>query len=257
MTVELSFFSDQYAILTLNRQDALNALQFRMLAQISQAIDEVAQSPARGLIVVGAGPKAFCAGADITELMDRDLTAQRDGALLGQQAFNKLARLAIPSVAVLHGYAFGGGLELAMACTFRIATRKAKMGLPEIKLGLIPGYGGTQRLPRLVGEGRALELIMSGRAIDGAEAERIGLVNQLVEGDDPVELGRQYLAPFLAFSGCASRFAREAVQRALATTLDEGLRIEADLSTLAYQTRDAAEGMKAFIEKREPEFKDG
>jgi len=255
MSIELTF-SGQYAVITLNRPDAMNALQFQMLRRISQAADEISGSPARGLIIVGNGPKAFCAGADIRELMDRDLTMQRDGALLGQLAFNKLAKLPIPSVAVLHGYAFGGGLELAMACTFRIATRKAKMGLPEIKLGLIPGYGGTQRLPRLVGEARALELIMSGRTIDGTEAEHIGLVNALVEGDDPVALGQSYLAQYMRFSRCASRFAREAVQRALATSLDEGLLIEADLSTLAYQTRDAAEGMQAFVDKREPEFKD-
>jgi enoyl-CoA hydratase len=249
-------FSGQYAILTLNRPDALNALQFRMLQEVAQAIDEVATSPARALIVTGAGTKAFCAGADIKELMDRSLAAQREGALLGQRAFSKLAALPIPSVAVIHGYAFGGGLELAMACTFRIATNRAKMGLPEIKLGLIPGYGGTQRLPRLIGEARALELIMSGRTIDAIEAERIGLVNQLVEGEDPVELGKSYLWQYLSFSRCASQFAREAVQRSLCTTLDEGLRIEADLSTLAYQTRDAAEGMLAFVEKRQPEFKD-
>jgi len=255
MSVQLTF-SDQYAILTLNRPEALNALHFGMLREISRTIDEIAVSKVRALIVTGAGPKAFCAGADIKELMDRGLAEQREGALLGQRAFSKLGALSIPSVAVIHGYAFGGGLELAMGCTFRIATGKAKMGLPEIKLGLIPGYGGTQRLPRLVGEGRALELVMSGRTVDAAEAERIGLVNQLVEGDDPVELGKAYLTPYLAFSRCASQFAREAVQRGLATTIDEGLRIEADLSTLAYQTQDAVEGMQAFVEKRQPEFKD-
>src|SRR5690606_26188635 len=145
------------------------------------------------------------------------------GAELGQNAFARLAALPIPSVAVIHGYAFGGGLELAMACTFRIATARAKMGLPEIKLGLIPGYGGTQRLPRLVGEARAKALVMSGRTIDALEAERIGLVNEIVEGDDPVALGQTYLAQFTAFSKCASLFAREAVERALATPLAEGL----------------------------------
>jgi enoyl-CoA hydratase len=130
------------------------------------------------------------------------------------------------------------------------------MGLPEIKLGLIPGYGGTQRLPRLVGEARAAELVMSGRTIEAQEADRIGLVNQLVDGEDPLELGKAFLSQFITFSKCASTFAREAVQRGMSTTLDEGLRIEADLSTLAYQTKDAEEGMRAFVEKRLPEFKD-
>lgn len=255
MAVELSF-SGQYAVLTLNRPEALNALRFSMLEEIARVADTIAASPARALIVTGAGPKAFCAGADIKELMGRDILAQRRGAELGQNAFARLAALSIPSVAVIHGYAFGGGLELAMACTFRIATPQAKMGLPEIKLGLIPGYGGTQRLPRLVGEARAKALVMSGRTIDASEAEHIGLVNEIVEGDDPVALGQAYLAQFTAFSKCASLFAREAVERALATPLAEGLRIESDLSTLAYQTHDANEGMRAFVEKRTPEFKD-
>ena len=143
-----------------------------------------------------------------------------------------------------------------MACTFRVATPKAKMGLPEIKLGLIPGYGGTQRLPRLVGEARALEMIMSGKTIDAAEAERIGLVNRVVESADPIAIGCEYAEQFIGFSRGAQLFAREAIQRALAVPLAEGLRIEADLSTLAYQTADAREGMQAFIDKRAPNFKD-
>src|SRR6266702_2837688 len=139
------------AYITLNRPEALNALNFGLLEDLSSAFDEIARSDARALVMTGSGEKSFCAGADIHELMDRDLVAQRDGALFGQSVFTKLDRLRMPSIAVIHGYAFGGGLELAMACTFRIATAKAKLGLPEIKLGLIPGYGGTQRLPRLVG----------------------------------------------------------------------------------------------------------
>lgn len=255
MAIEIKY-AGPYAVLTLNRPDALNALQFTMIEALSYALDQVAASDARALIVTGAGPKAFCAGADIKELMDRDLMAQRLGAHLGQRTFAKLAALRIPSVAVLHGYAFGGGLELAMACTFRIATVKARMGLPEIKLGLIPGYGGTQRLPRLVGEARATELVMSGRTVDAIEAERWGLVNRVVPEGEPVELGKAFMADFVGYSRCASLFAREAVARGMATTLDEGLDIEADLSTLAYQTADAAEGMRAFLQKRTPEFKD-
>lgn len=255
MSIELEF-SGPFAVLTLNRPDALNALQFAMIEALSDALDRVAASNARALVVVGAGPKSFCAGADIKELMDRTLMDQRGGAQLGQQTFAKLAALPITSVAVLHGYAFGGGLELAMACTFRIATNSARMGLPEIKLGLIPGYGGTQRLPRLVGEARATELVLSGRTIDATEAERWGLVNRIMETGDPAELGKEFLSEFIAYSKCASLFAREAVQRGMETTLEAGLAIEADLSTLAYRTADAAEGMRAFVAKRTPEFND-
>ncbi|MBE2967012.1 enoyl-CoA hydratase/isomerase family protein [Burkholderia cepacia] len=244
------------AYITLNRPEALNALSFEVLQELSDALDRVAASDARALVVTGHGEKAFCAGADIRELMGRDLVSERDGALLGQATFAKLDRLRIPSIAVIHGYAFGGGLELAMACTFRIATAKAKVGLPEIKLGLIPGYGGTQRLPRLVGQARALDIVMSGRTVGAEEAERIGLVNCLVEDGDPRTLGAEYAQRYIGFSKCASLFAREAVCRAADIELYEGLRVEADLSTLAYRTQDAAEGMRAFVEKRPPVFKD-
>ena len=255
MSMELTF-EDSYALLRLNRPQALNALQFDMIEAFAKAIDQVATSSARALVITGAGPKAFCAGGDIKELMDRSLKEQREGAQMGQGAFDKLGKLAIPSVAVIHGYAFGGGLELALACTFRIATERARLGLPEIKLGLIPGYGGTQRLPRLIGQARALEMVMSGRTIDAKDAERWGLVNRIVEGENPVELGKQFMSEFIGYGLCASQFAREAVVRGLETTLDAGLDIEADLSTLAYQTADAIEGMNAFVEKRTPEFKD-
>jgi enoyl-CoA hydratase len=247
---------DRIAYVTLNRPEALNALSFEVLRELSDAFDDISRSDARALIITGQGEKAFCAGADIRELMGRDLVAERDGALFGQATFGKLDRLAIPSIAVIHGYAFGGGLELALACTFRIATAKAKLGLPEIKLGLIPGYGGTQRLPRLVGQARALDIIMSGRTVGAEEAERIGLVNCIVEDGDPCVLGAEYAKRYTGFSKCATSFAREAVRRAADVDLGEGLRLEADLSTLAYRTQDATEGMRAFIEKRQPEFKD-
>lgn len=255
MSVQLAY-SDSLAFITLNRVEALNALSFDVLREIGAAIDDVAASKARALVFTGAGDKAFCAGADIKELAGRDLMAERDGSASGQAAFAKLDRLPIPSVAVIHGYAFGGGLELALACTFRVATPRAKMGLPEIKLGLVPGYGGTQRLPRLIGEARALELILSGRTVDADEAQRIGLVNRVVEGADAKAIGAEYARQFTPFSRCALLFAREAVQRAAGVSLQEGLRIEADLSTLAYRTEDAVEGMRAFVEKRPPQFKD-
>ncbi len=246
---------DELAVITLDRPEALNALSFSVLRELGEAFDAVAASDARALLVTGAGPKAFCAGADIKELMGRSLVAQRRGAELGQAVFAKLDRLPMPSIAVVNGFAFGGGLELALACTFRLVTRNARMGLPEIKLGLIPGYGGTQRLPRLVGEARALELVMTGRAVAAEEAERIGLAHRIVDGD-PLEAGIAFAREFTSYSLTVLELARTAVRRALEVPLQEGLGAEADLSTLAYRTDDSVEGMTAFVEKRKPKFQD-
>jgi len=259
MSVELDI-RDKLAFVRLNRPSALNALSFAILEEINSVIDNIdvniALGEVRGVIFTGAGDKAFCAGADITELTGRQILKEHEGARIGQAVFSRISDLPVPTVAVIHGYAFGGGLELALACTFRVASNKAKMGLPEVKLGLIPGYGGTQRLPRLIGEGRALEIIMSGRTVDAAEAERIGLVNRLADEGDPVALGVQFLGPMLKHGLPALEFAKQAVTRGMQTTLNEGLRIERDLSTLAYQTADAKEGMSAFLEKRPAQFKD-
>ncbi|MBV7483765.1 enoyl-CoA hydratase/isomerase family protein [Bordetella sp. BOR01] len=255
MTVRLEY-EGEFAHLALDRPKVLNALSFAVLGEIEAALEKVAHSDARALIVTGEGEKAFCAGADIPELMDRPLMQELDGAAKGQAVFNKIAGLKIPSVAVIQGYAFGGGLELALACTFRVATDRARMGLPEVKLGLIPGYGGTQRLPRLIGEGRALDMIMSGRTITAEEGERIGLLNRIDNEGSPLEIGRRFLEPYLKHSLCALYFAREAVQRGGRVGIEDGLRIERDLSTLAYRSQDAAEGLRAFVEKRAPSFKD-
>ncbi len=254
MPVDLEF-RGQCALLTLNRPDALNALSFAVLNELRGCFERVAGSAARALIITGAGEKAFCAGADIKELGARDLMAQKRGAEFGQSVFAMLDAFPIASIAVINGYAFGGGIELALACTFRLATPNAKIGFPEIKLGLIPGYGGTQRLPRMVGEARALELVMTGRAIDAGEAERIGLVHRVIEGD-AAEAGLAFAKSFIGFGLPALAIARAAVQRALTVPLHEGLKIEADLSTLAYQTQDAAEGIAAFIDKRPAKFRD-
>ncbi|MFG1193103.1 enoyl-CoA hydratase/isomerase family protein [Xanthobacter flavus] len=243
------------AVITLDRPEALNALSFAIIRDIGAAIDEAGTWDIRALIFTGAGGKAFCAGADIKELMGRPLMAERAGAELGQRTFARLDGFKVPSLAAINGYAFGGGLELAMACTFRVASPKAKMGLPEIKLGLIPGYGGTQRLPRLVGEARALEMVLTGRTVGADEALAMGLVNRLAEGE-VLDLAKAFAAEFTGFGLPALSFARDAVQRALGTPLAEGLRIEADLSTLAYRTQDAAEGLAAFVEKRKPTFED-
>jgi len=243
------------ALITLNRPAALNALSFDVLREIGAAIDAAASWDIRALVFTGAGDKAFCAGADIKELMGRSVVEEKRGAELGQHTFAKLDALKVPSIAAINGYAFGGGLELAMACTFRVASANAKMGLPEIKLGLIPGYGGTQRLPRLVGEARALELVMTGRTVSADEAQRIGLVNRIAEGD-VLEAAKAFAGEFIGYGLPALGLARSALQRALNTPLSEGLRIEADLSTISYRTEDAVEGLTAFIEKRKAQFKD-
>ena len=254
MAIELTRV-EEFALITLNRPDALNALSFALIRELGACLDEVAKSDARALLITGAGPKAFCAGADIGELTGRGLAAQKQGGEFGQATFAKLDTLPMPSVALINGYAFGGGMELALACTFRLATRNAKMGAPEIKLGLIPGYGGTQRLPRVVGEARALEMVMTGRTVDAEEALRIGLVNRLLDGD-AVAAGVAFAREFSAYSLPVLGFARDAVKRAGETPLHEGLKIETDLGTLAFQTQDAAEGMAAFMAKRKPNFRD-
>jgi enoyl-CoA hydratase len=246
---------DEFAVLTLNRPDALNALSFELIRDLNAKFDEVAKSDARALIITGAGSKAFCAGADIKELFGRTLMQQKQGGDYGQATFAKLDTLPMPSVAVINGYAFGGGMELALACTFRVATKNAKMGTPEIKLGLIPGYGGTQRLPRVVGEARALEMVMTGRTVDAEEAYRIGLVNRIID-NEALAGGMAFAREFTCYSLPVLQFARDAVKRASDAPINEGLKIETDLATLAFQTADAHEGMTAFTEKRKPAFRD-
>jgi enoyl-CoA hydratase len=255
MTVRLTRV-DEFALLTLDRPEALNALSFATLGEIDRALDEVAAGDARALFVTGAGERAFCAGADIKELFGRSLARQRADAARGQRIVSRFGQLPLPSIALINGYAFGGGLELALACDFRLMARGARLGLPEIKLGLIPGYGGTQRLPRLVGEARAAEIIMTGRSVLADEAERIGLVNRVVDGD-LFDAGKAYAREMTGFSLAALTLARDAVRRALDLPLAEGLALEAELNTLAFQTADAGEGMAAFIDKRKPVFRDG
>jgi len=254
MAIELSRV-EEFALIRLNRPQALNALSFALVEDLARAIDEVAASDARALLVTGAGEKAFCAGADIAELAGRTLAQTKRGAELGQATMERITRLPMPSVAIVNGYAFGGGLELALACTFRLVTPNARLGLPEIKLGLIPGYGGTQRLPRAVGEARALEMILTAKAVDAQTAVAWGLANRVVDGD-PLAAGVAFAREFSRFSLPALGFAREAVERALDTPVHEGLRIEADLSTLAFQLEDAREGMDAFMNKRKAAFRD-
>ena len=246
---------EEFAVLTIKRASALNALSFELIGQIGESIKLAGTSGARALIITGEGEKAFCAGADIKELQNRSLIKQREGAELGQAVFALLDRLPIPSVALVNGFAFGGGCELALACTLRLALPNAKFGLPEVKLGLIPGYGGTQRLPRLIGEGRALELVMTGRTVGADEALAIGLVNRIVQSPG-LAAAKAYAREFSSHGLRALQLAREAVQRSFDLSLHDGLRMESDLSTLAYRTRDAEEGMQAFVEKRKAQFRD-
>lgn len=254
MPVELTK-QNGVALLRLNRPEALNALSFAIIGEISTAIDEASRWDVRALVITGAGEKAFCAGADIKELRGRSMTAQKRGAEFGQSTFAKLEQLPFPTVAAINGFAFGGGLELALACTFRLASQNAKLGLPEIKLGLIPGYGGTQRLPRLIGEARALDMILLGRTVSASEALSFGLIHRLVDAD-VLSAAMAFTTEFSSYSRIALNLAREAVTRALDNPVHEGLKIEADLSTLAFGTADAAEGMAAFTDKRQAKFKD-
>lgn len=253
MTATLTYRANA-AVLTLDRPEAMNALNREMIQRIGELIDEVQRSDANALIIVGAGGKAFCAGADVKGILGKDLDQQKEFARLGQLTFAKLDALPIPSIAVVAGVAFGGGLELAMACTFRVATSKARFALPEIKLGLIPGYGGTQRLPRLVGMSRALEIIATGRILNADEAERIGLVNKVDHGDDPLAMGLSFASALGSPPPASLLMAREAVVRALDVSLMAGFESEADLFAASTQTADAGEGVRAFLEKRKPEF---
>jgi enoyl-CoA hydratase len=247
---------EEFAVLTIDRPQALNALNDQVLADLDRLFDEVAAGDARALLIAGAGGKAFCAGADITELLDASPIQHRNAMHRGQRIFAKLDTLPIASVAVIDGYAFGGGLELALACSFRLATPKAKLGLPEVKLGLVPGYGGTQRLPRLVGESRALELVLTGRTVEAAEALAIGLVNRVVGQDDPLADAIAYARAFTQYGLPVLRLGRAAVFAARDSNLADGLRAEADLGALAQGTQNAREGVSAFLEKRKAAYRD-
>ncbi|MFC7706253.1 enoyl-CoA hydratase/isomerase family protein [Plastorhodobacter daqingensis] len=255
MAVEL-IRQEEFAVLTLNRPEALNALNAQTIGEISDAIDQAASMDVRALIITGAGDKAFCAGADVKEMVGISLIEKKRKAERGQACFAKLDALRVPSVALVNGYAFGGGLELALAATFRLATPKASVGLPEVKLGLMPGYGGTQRLPRVVGEARALEMIMTGRSVRAEEALSIGLVNRIVDHENRLAEALAFAREFSGFSLVSLSYIREAVKRAQSVPLNEGLKMEAEISTLAFQSRDAAEGIAAFIDKRPAQFTD-
>ncbi|HET9066327.1 MAG TPA: enoyl-CoA hydratase-related protein [Gemmatimonadales bacterium] len=246
---------DGIAVATINRPDSLNALNAAVIADLGQLAHDVANdAETRALILTGSGPKAFVAGADIRELAELDGPGGRTVAARGQAAFRALERLGKPVIAAVNGFALGGGSELAMACHIRLAAPHAKFGQPEVKLGLIPGFGGTVRLPRLVGRGRATELLLTGRMITAEEAERIGLVNHVVESEALLEAARTMAASILEMSPVAVDLCLHTIDRAIDATLDEAMTIEAEAFGVASASEDKAEGTAAFLAKRAPQF---
>ena len=251
--VELSVV-DRVATLTVNRPDKLNALNAATIGELGEAIDEIrSRDDIGGAILTGAG-RAFIAGADISELASQSPMQAKQRALRGQQIFRRFETSPKPVIAAVNGFALGGGCELAMACHLRIASDAAKFGQPEVKLGICPGYGGTQRLPRLVGMGRALQLLMTGEMIDAAEAYRIGLANRVVPGAELLATANAMLRQMLANGPLALSSCIESVVRGTEASLEDGLNLEANHFALLAGSQDMAEGTKAFLEKRAPAF---
>ena len=242
------------ATLTVNRPDKLNALNDALITELGQAIDEIIRrDDIGGMILTGAG-RAFVAGADISELATQIPVTAKQRAVAGQAVFTRFSRSPKPVIAAVNGFALGGGCELAMACHLRLASEHAKFGQPEVKLGIVPGYGGTQRLARLVGRGRALQLLLTGETIDANEAFRIGLVNRVVPAAELLPAARKMLEQMLANGPLALALCIEAVDRGLEMPLEEGLMLEANHFGLLASTSDMSEGMRAFLEKRAPAF---
>ena len=247
--------SDGVATLTVSRPEVLNALDTETLAELDQVVLAAAADEAvRVLIITGEGEKAFVAGADIKELSALSPLQARAHARLGQGVFDRLERMGKPSIAAINGFALGGGLELAMACTLRIAADTARMGLPEITLGLIPGFAGTQRLPRLVGPGAALQMILTGGMIRADRAEVIGLVNEVVPAADLMARAGELAGQLAGFSGATLGLAEAAVRQGAGMSFDDAISLEAALFGVAFATDDAREGMAAFVEKRKAGF---
>ncbi len=242
-------------IVTINRPAKMNALNAQTLAELGRVLDEVQGDDAvRVLIVTGAGEKAFVAGADIEELSTQTPVSGREHARRGQALFDRLERLGKPVIAAVNGFALGGGCELAMACTLRLAADTAKFGQPEINLGLIPGYAGTQRLPRLVGRGRALELLLTGNPVSAEEAFRIGLVNRVVPAAQLMDEARALAKALAGKAPVAARYIMDAVAGGLDMSFADAETYEATLFGLVATTDDMREGTRAFLEKRKPSF---
>ena len=243
--------------LTINRPEVRNALNAATRQEIRTAIGEIEKDEdVRVVIITGAGEKAFISGADITAFKDATpIMMEESASTLGQQLFSDIENLSVPVIAMINGFCLGGGLELAMCCDIRIASENAKFGQPEINIGIFPGAGGTQRLPRLIGWGKAKELIYTGKIIDAAEAERIGLVDKVVPPDRLEEEVEQLAATIASKSSLIIKLAKKAINRGMYTDLAAGLAYEKANFALCFATEDHIEGVTAFLEKRKPEFK--
>ena len=246
---------DGIGVLTINRPDCLNALNSQTVAELHQAATTIAaESGVRALIITGAGPKAFVAGADIAELSRMTPVSAQGTADRGQAALAALEGLDIPVIAAINGFALGGGMELALACHLRVAAENAILGLPEVGLGIIPGYGGTQRLSRLVGRGHALDMVLTGRKVGAEEAARIGLVNRVVPEGKALEAAKELAAKILVNGPVAVSLALRAIREGLEMSLAAGQAYEAGLFGLVSATEDMKEGLTAFMEKRRPQY---
>jgi enoyl-CoA hydratase len=244
------------AIVTINRPKVLNALNSETIDELRRAILELeADDGIRATVLTGAGEKAFVAGADINELAVQTPVTGREHALAGQQVFDLVENMGKPVIAAINGFALGGGCELAMACTLRLAADTAKLGQPEIALGLLPGYAGTQRLPRLVGKGKAMEMMLTGAQITAEEAQRIGLVNRVVPAPDLMNAAKALAAQLARSAPIAMRYIINAVNKGFEMPFAEACQYEATLFGLVASTEDMREGTKAFLEKRKAEFK--
>ena len=247
--------AEAVATVTINRPDKRNALNPALLDDLEGCFRRLGGDPAvRAVIVTGAGEKAFVAGADINELTSLGPEAGRDWGRRGQQVFAQIERLEKPVIAALNGWALGGGLELAMACHLRVASETARLGQPEVKLGIVPGYGGTQRLARLIGKGRALEMLLTGDPISAAEAWRIGLVNRVVPAAELLPKCRELAATILKNGPVAAGLILQTVNRGLEMPLSEALEWEASQFGISCGTADMQEGIEAFLAKRPPDF---
>jgi enoyl-CoA hydratase len=244
------------AVLTINRQKVLNALSTPTMDELRRAVLDVKNDEAvRVLIITGAGEKAFVAGADINELAVQTPAQGKEHALRGQHVFDLIENLGKPVIAAINGFALGGGCELALACTLRVAADTARLGQPEINLGIIPGYAGSQRLPRLVGKGVALDMLLTGRQVKADEALQIGLVNRVVSAPELMNEARKLATELASKAPVAMKYIIEAVNRGLEISFDKGEFLEATLFGLVASTDDMREGTQAFLEKRKPEFK--
>lgn len=242
-------------LLKIKRPEALNALNATILGEIKQAVLEIEKNPSnRILFITGDGPKAFVAGADIAAMKEYDSRKAEEFSELGQSAFDTIDQSRLVSIALINGFALGGGMELALACDMRIASNNAKMGLPEVSLGLIPGFGGTQRLSRLVGVGRAMEIVLSGDMITAEEGYRLGILNKICTPEELQATGVALAKSILSRGPHAIRKAKEVIKAGINTSLAEGQKLEKKEFSLLFDGKESKEGLSAFLEKRKPNF---